>query len=386
MPAEPLRVSWVTDADGMEEMCRCARAAGAISLDTESDSLHSYFHKLCLMQVSCGGKNGLLDPLLLRREDLAPLVALFADPSVEKLLHGADYDLRVLDRDLGVRAMRVRDTQIAAQLLGEPRTGLAAMLELEFGVVLDKRFQRADWGHRPLGPELEAYAAADTAYLEPLRNRLKARLEALGRRSWWEEECAVLESVRWEPPVPDELDFERIRGARKLKGAARDRIAALHRWRESRAAEQDVPPFRILNAEPMLALAENPPADLGALAGVKGVGRSLVRRHGADLLQLLAHAPTAPPPVARVRTPRDREREARVQRAREVRDTVAGTLAIEPGVLAPRAGLELFAERVPGSRDELVACLGRQWRSDVLAELLLPLAATWREGALAGQA
>jgi ribonuclease D len=386
MPEEPLRVSWVTDADGVEEMCRCARAAGAISLDTESDSFHSYFHKLCLMQVSCGGKNGLLDPLVLRREDFQPLVALFADASVQKLLHGADYDLRVLDRDLGVRAVRVRDTQIAAQLLGEPRTGLAAMLELEFGVVLDKRFQRADWGHRPLGPELEAYAAADTAYLEPLGHRLEARLDALGRRPWWEEECAVLESVRFEPPTADELDFERIRGARKLKGTARDRVAALHRWRESRAAEQDVPPFRVVNPETMLALAENPPADLGALAGVKGVGKSLVRRHGAELLRLLAHAPTAPPPGARLRTPRDREREARVQRAREVRDTVAGTLAIDPGVLAPRAGLELFAERLPRSRDELVACLGRQWRSDVLAEHLLPLAATWREGALAGQA
>lgn len=386
MAAEPLSVSWVTDADGVEQMCHCARAAGAISLDTESDSLHSYFHKLCLVQVSCGGCNGLLDPFALSREQFAPLVALCADASVEKLLHGADYDLRVLDRDLGVRTVRVRDTQVAAQLLGEPRTGLAAMLELELGIVLDKRFQRADWGQRPLGPELETYAAADTAYLEPLRDRLQARLEALGRRSWWEEECAALESVRWEPPTSDALDFERIRGARRLKGPARDRIAALHAWRERRAAEQDVPPFRVLGADAMLVLAEAPPADLGAFAGVKGVGRALVRRHGADLLQLLGSPPAAAPPRARVPGKRDREREARVHQARAVRDAVAAALALEPGVLAPRAGLDLFAERLPRSADELAACLGRRWRSDVLAEHLLPLAARWREGGHAGRA
>ena len=127
---------------------------------------------------------------------------MLADPGVEKVLHGADYDLRVLDRDLGARVVRLRDTQVAAQLLGEAQTGLAALVGREAEVVLDKRHQRADWGRRPLTHELLAYAAADTAYLELLRRRLSERLAALGRLAWWEEECVALEAIRWEPPAP----------------------------------------------------------------------------------------------------------------------------------------------------------------------------------------
>jgi ribonuclease D len=71
----------------------------------------------------------------------------------------------VLDRDYQVRVRGLVDTQIMAQVLGEPKTGLAALLEQELGVELDKRYQRADWGRRPLTASQVVYAAADTAFL-----------------------------------------------------------------------------------------------------------------------------------------------------------------------------------------------------------------------------
>ncbi|OFV79775.1 MAG: hypothetical protein A2Y78_09060 [Acidobacteria bacterium RBG_13_68_16] len=367
----------VDEPAGVARICARAAGAGVVALDTESDSLHSYFHKLCLIQLSFSGEHVVLDPLALGRESLRPFADMLADPEVEKVLHGADYDLRVLHRDLGARVVRLRDTQVAAQLLGEGQTGLAALVEREATVVLDKRHQRADWGKRPLTPELLAYAAADTAYLELLRRRLSERLAALGRLAWWEEECVALEAVSWEPPPPDPLAFERIKGAGRLAGEARDRVAALHTWREQEAASRDVPPFRILHSDALLELASNPPADLEALGAVPGVGRATVRRYGREMMKVLTQPPPAPAREPRQRAKVDREREARIKQARATRDTVAKELGLEPGMLAPRSALELVVDRRPRSEEGLLTCLTRRWRTAVLGPALLALVAGW---------
>lgn len=373
---------WIDSLEQVVALCETVRAAGILALDTEADSFHSYHHKLCLVQVSSRNIHALLDPLRLGAQGLAPLTHILADPSYRKILHGADYDLRILDRDLGVRVRGLADTQAAAQLLGEPRTGLAALVEQELGLRLDKELQRADWALRPLPPAYQAYAAADTAYLEPLLARLVARLEQLGRREWWEEECLGLEEIRWEPPRTDEFDFERVKGARRLKGAVRDRLAALYAWREEVAAAVDVAPFKILSGEVMLRLAREAPVDMAALGKVTGVGRATVRRYGAKLLELLQHPPPAPQREVKPRPAVDRLFEQRVGEARAVRDACAQELGLAPGVLAPRERLEEVARSLPASEEELAGCLQRRWRAAVLAAPLLRLTRTWRgEGA-----
>ncbi len=65
-------------------------------------------------------------------------------------MHGADFDLRLLHRDLGIRLRGLFDTQAAATLLGATSIGLAALLEEHLGVKLSKEHQRADWAQRPL--------------------------------------------------------------------------------------------------------------------------------------------------------------------------------------------------------------------------------------------
>ncbi len=357
-------------------MAARAREAGSLALDTEADSLHSYFHKVCLIQATVGDLHALLDPLALDRAALAPLLEVLADPGVRVLMHGADYDLRVLDRDLGARVAGLQDTQVMAQLLGEPRTGLAALLERELGVRLDKRHQLANWGRRPLPRELLTYAAADTAFLPELAARLRARLERLGRWSWAEEEFRRLERVRHVPPEPDPLSFERVKGARRLRGAARDRLAALHAWRDRAARELDEPPFRVLGNAALLDLAQDPPGDARELKSRRGVSRRVARRWGSDLLRLLADPPPAPARPRR-RHGGDRHLEApargRLERLRAARDRVANELGIEPGVLCPKATLVSVAtaEPVPRSEEELAAAGLTGWRLEVLSAAVL---------------
>jgi ribonuclease D len=296
-----LRPLWIDTPGGVREAAdRCA-AANRIALDTEADSMHSYFHKVCLIQVSANGHHMVIDPLAVEPDDLQPLWDVVSNPAVPLLMHGADYDIRILDRDYDVRVAGLQDTQIMAQLLGEEKTGLAALLQKELGVLLDKKYQRADWGRRPLNAGQLSYAAADTAHLGDLVDRLKARLETLGRWGWAAQDFRKLEGVRHSTADPDPLVFERIKGGRSLRGTARDRLFSLHQWRDQQARSRDIPPFKILGNKPLLAMAEKPPSDLEELGDVEGVGPNAVRRLGRDLLRVINRPRRAP---ERVRSPR----------------------------------------------------------------------------------
>src|SRR5512139_501768 len=152
-----------------------------IAVDTESNSLHAYREQVCLVQFSTPTTDYLVDPLAL--QDLSPLAPLFADPGIEKIFHAAEYDLLCLSRDFGFKFANLFDTMLAARILGRNMVGLGSLLESEFGILLDKRHQRADWGKRPLPEDQLSYARLDTHFLIPLRNHMRQELQD---RQWWE--------------------------------------------------------------------------------------------------------------------------------------------------------------------------------------------------------
>jgi ribonuclease D len=346
--SEDLNPLWIDTREGVREAAKRCAAASRVALDTEADSMHSYFHKVCLIQVSANGHHMVIDPLAVEPGDLQPLWEVVGDPAVPILMHGADYDIRILDRDYGIRVAGLQDTQIMAQLLSEEKTGLAALLEKELGVVLDKKYQRADWGRRPLSAGQLAYAAADTAHLSGLVDRLRIRLDELERWTWAEEEFRKLENVRHNQVDPDPLAFERIKGARSLRGAARDRLSSLYEWRDQQARSRDIPPFKILGNKPLLAMAENPPSNLEEFGEVEGVGPRAVRRWGRNLLRLIDRPRRAPERVRSPHRPTPPASESRrLKRLLTARDTRAEALGIQAGLLCPRGVAEAVASHHP---------------------------------------
>jgi ribonuclease D len=369
--SDNLRPVWIETANGVQDVAdRCVRA-GSFALDTEADSMHSYFHKVCLIQVTAAGRHLVIDPLALEPSNLAPLWKVVGDPSTPVLMHGADYDVRILDRDYGARVRGLQDTQIMAQFLGEEKTGLAALLDKELDVRLDKRYQRADWGRRPLKAAQLAYAAADTAYLGDLTGRLRSRLEELGRWGWAEEEFRTLEGVRHAAVAPDPVAFERLKGARALRGADRDRLYSLHRWRDREARALDVPPFKILGNRQLMLLAQEPPADLGELGKIEGIGPRAVRRWGRELLRRLDRPQRAP---ERVPIPRAVKVEPvvrqRIKRLLGARDAKSLELDLQGGLLCPRGCVDAVATRAPvcSTVDDLADAGLNGWRLEVLAD------------------
>jgi ribonuclease D len=348
-----------------------------VAVDTEAASFHRYRDRIYLVQLSSPTQTALIDPLALA--DFGPLGALLTDPQVEKVFHDADYDLRVLDRDYGFRAVRLFDTRIAAQLSGEPAIGLAALLEKYAGVKLDKEHQKADWSLRPLTPPMLAYAAADTQYLLALRDALEQRLRELGRFAWAAEEFKQLESLRWTGVTAgdDAEGYLRLKGSKALNPRSLATLRELHRWRETVAERDDKAPFRIVGNDSLLAISRALPTSSADLAKIRELPSSLARRHGDALIDAVARAKALseselPRLERRPRPQKDPGFDVRMEKLKATRNRVATELGLEPGVLCGRTTLEAVARARPVDRAALEQIPElRRWQIDVLGDAML---------------
>ena len=353
-------------------------ASGQLAVDTEAASFHRYSDRVYLLQVSSRDRTLVVDPLAVT--DLGRFGAVLADPAVEIVFHDADYDLRLLEREFGIRATHLFDTRVAAQLLDEPGIGLAALLEKYQGVTLDKRFQRADWSRRPLSPDMLRYAATDTMHLLSLRDLLAERLALGGRSAWAAEEFALLEDVRWGPAEDEEPAWLRLKGAKALRPRELAVLRELFTWRDEQARRMDRAAFRILNNEPMLAMARTMPADLEALKGIPGIGGETIARRGTQLLAAIERGRALPegrlPRVERPpRRAPDPVLEARIERLKAARNALAPQLGLQPGVLCPNGTLEAIARANPRTLEELGAVPElRNWQRTVIGRELLAAA------------
>ena len=340
-----------------------------VALDTEGASFHRFVDRIYLLQLSTQHHSAIIDPL--HAGILPKLGALIEDRDVEVIFHDADYDLRLLRQDYGWHATHVFDTRIAAQLLGIPAFGLAALLEKFFNVKLDKQHQRADWSMRPLTSGMLDYAAQDTRYLLDLRDELRTGLESMGRMSWAQEEFERLESVQFAPDDPDTA-FMRTKGARDLKRRELAVLRELVGWRDERAAALDRATFRVMGNEAMFEIARVHPKTREELAAIKGVPRGILERHAAELLDGVKRGLAVPeadlPRFPRAaRWDRDPDFDANVSKLKSVRDAAAARLKLDPGVLCARDRMEAVARRKPKSIEELAEIPElRRWQAEVL--------------------
>jgi len=311
-----------------------------IGLDTEADSLHSYREKICLVQVSSPDGCFLVDPL--EGTDLAEFYASLSRHRI--IIHGADYDLRLLGRHPSFDARDIFDTSIAARFAGLEQIGYAALVEKFFGVTLCKASQRADWGRRPLPPKMEEYALNDVRYLLPLAEILENRLRELGRWEWYlQSRDAMVQSAR----EPRERDMEkawRISGSSRLAPREAAVLRALWHWRESEASAWDRPTFHVISNDRMIDAA------CAAAAGRNvEVHRMPSARYGRmrETLRAALEIPESDWPVYEPeRKPRPNGAACRLfEQLRERRDKIAQELAIDPALIASRLTLMSVAQK-----------------------------------------
>ncbi len=366
---------WIADPQGLADLAQRLLAEPVVAVDTESNSLHAFQEQVCLIQFSTPEADYLVDPLAV--PDLTPLEPVFAAPQVEKVFHGADYDVLTLRRDFGFTFVNLFDTMLAARILGYPRVGLGALLEAFFGVRLDKRFQRADWGQRPLPQALLDYARLDTHYLIPLRHRLRAELEQTGRWPLAAEDFARLAVLK--PRARPRAAWE-IKGAQLLTPQQRAVLAELVAYRDQIARRRNRPRFKVLSNKVLLAIAQALPRHLEALRRLPGMSPGLVRRHGRALLQAVERGLKAPPrPVTQGPRPNEAYL-ARLEALRRWRQAKGRAMGVPSDVVLPREVLEDLAAHDPRDPQALAEVMATTpWRRAQFGAEILEILAQVRQ-------
>ncbi len=366
-------VEFVGSPRALHALCELLGAQTSVAVDTESDSLYSYFEKLCLVQFSTREADYIVDPLAL---SLAPLASFFADARIEKVFHAAEYDILCLKREYHFTFANIFDTMVAARILGWKQVGLGAILHERFGVTLNKKMQRADWGRRPLTTEQLAYARQDTHYLLALRDLQKAELE---QRGHWEEAREEFERLTRVEPTPRRFDpdaYWNIKGARELDSRRLGVLRELFRWRDEQARREDRPPFKVLSDAQLLQLAQALPDSLQTLARLD-LAEKVSARYGHALIAAIARGIAAAPRVP----PRPRRREeelldyaarARLDKLKAWRKQRAQARGVENDVIVSNEVLYRIARENPRTLEALakVTHLG-PWKLRTYGEEIL---------------
>ncbi|MEP6669958.1 MAG: HRDC domain-containing protein [Chthoniobacter sp.] len=328
----------IDTADALHAVLPLFAPHSRIPIDTEADSLHCYFEKLCLIQISVPDQDLLIDPLA--EFSLQPLFDSLAGK--ELIIHGADYDLRLLRRVGFVVTAPVFDTMIAARLCGIEEFSLAALIKRYFDVQLTKGSQKANWARRPLSPQMADYAVKDTHYLLEIASILETELTRLDRVEWFRQSCgkAVASSAIIKERDPEEV--WRITGSKDLKDRASAILRALWHWREEEAKAIDRPTFHILHSEQLVDAAgrfdREQEVDFPQLHGARR------RRFYEAVEQAKALPEDQWPKIIRKPRPRPtRGEEERFKSFKVKRDTAATELKLDPSLIAPKSMLENLA-------------------------------------------
>ncbi|HEX9617756.1 MAG TPA: HRDC domain-containing protein [Anaerolineales bacterium] len=326
-----------------------------LAVDTESNSLYAYQEQVCLIQFSTPGEDILVDPLAL--DDLSPLEALFANPEIEKVFHAAEYDLITLKRDFDFTFENLFDTMVAARILGWEEVGLGSILKAEFGVHLDKRNQRANWGQRPLPRELLSYARLDTRYLIPLRARLKEALRAKGLLALAKEDFSRLRHVNGRSP--DELPEAcwRVSGSYDLSGREAAVLQELCRYRDQVARSLNRPLFKVIGDRTLLSIAAAAPEDVRELRRSGALSPRQLQRHGEALVRAVRRGLKADP-IYPPRTSRPEEAYlVRLEALRNWRKQRAREMGVSSDVVLPRDLMFTLAAENPRGEEALAQVL-----------------------------
>ena len=345
-----------------------------LAIDLEANSMYAYQEKACLVQISIPGADFIVDPLAV--ENLDGLGAIVESDQVEKVFHAAEYDLMLLKRDYDWRLQNLFDTMWAARILGYQKFGLANILAEFFQVKLDKKFQRADWGKRPLSDPQLRYAQADTHYLLPLRDRLWGELGAAGRQ----QEALEIFAEQCRIKLPD-TDFDpdgfwRINGARGLSPTQMGQLQALYLYRDQEARRRNQPHFKVFSDQTMLQLVYEQPRVLADLRPIKGMTQAQIQRYGRRFLAALEEGaqnpPSHPPRNNRQRTP-DIVIE-RYERLHNWRKQTAEVRGVESDVIISRDALWAIAKADPATTADLDAIDGLgPWRLNEYADDILAI-------------
>ncbi len=343
-------------------------ATGPIAVDAERAGSYRYSQRAYLVQVyRRGAPVLLLDPITVT--DFNELADVLAGD--EWVMQAAHNDLECLE-EIGLRPTSLFDTEIAAQLLGLEKVGLASLVESQLGYEMRKSHGQADWSKRPLRRSWLEYAALDVCALPDLQDALAESLEDEGKTEWARQEFGH-QMTRRQVSDPENR-WRRTNSAGRLRtDAQRGALYRLWVHRDALARERDVAWHRILRDQVMVEIAKQLPTTLEELTSVEKVPRTVLQQ-GQRWLEVIAQGAAEPVrPLERVDGP-----PARSMRAWEQRDPAAAArwVALRQALAERAEGLNVWVQTLLAP--DIVADLAWAPPDDAAARMTLLGARPWQ--------
>jgi ribonuclease D len=360
--------AWIATPAALLKLADDLKRWPRLAVDTESNSLYVFREQLCLIQFSTPQADTLVDPLALK--DLSALAAIFANPQIEKVFHAVEYDLICLKRDYDITITNLFDTMQAARILGYARVGLDSVLETQLGIKLSKKYQKADWGERPLSQEMLNYARLDTHYLLELRDYLKDELQTRGRWELAQEEFARLAegNGNGKAEIPA---WQRVKGAQKFDNRQLTILRELCSWRDKQAKNMNRPPFKVIDDRRLVEIALTLPETRNDLVSI-GMTERQIHIYGNEILTAVGRGKQTPL-VSRPRIPRPNQAFMdRLNLLSDWRRTAGQKLGVESDIILPKNWMHQIAEQTPKNLSDLSVLMPNSpWRMGQFGEEIL---------------
>lgn len=283
--SEPLK----TPAE-IVELAKALSAHAIIAFDTEFIRENTFYPSVELIQVATRGESWLVDVQAFRGknlEGLRPLLDVFENPKILKILHAAQGDQECLYTSFKVVAKPSFDTAVGAALCGfGDGIGLGNLLKALLNVNLKKGHARTNWAARPLPAQLIEYAHADVEFLVQAGETLIAKLDEAGRKSWALELSSKWEDEALYQPDPEGLT-QKLAKSGRMDARTFATLLELMRWREERVRALNLPRRWVADDQVLLDLANVKPKDLPHLSAFRGLNKGEMKASGDKILEAI---------------------------------------------------------------------------------------------------
>lgn len=263
-----LPVTYVDSVLGLEKLKQLLGATNfPVGIDAERASGFRYSQAAYLVQIAIQEQGiFLIDPIGIRD---SRKFRDFAEVLSQKtwILHAATQDIPCLI-ELGIKASKLFDTELAAKICGLERVGLSSVTQTLLELELEKEHSASDWSIRPLTEAMLNYAALDVDVLHELWGALTSKLDETGRQEWAKQEMEHL--VAFRPKQVSEEPWRNLPGVSKFKEMRQLQIAAsLWLARDEIAKAEDIAPGRLIPDRSISAAATAVPKSKSELLGLK---------------------------------------------------------------------------------------------------------------------
>lgn len=360
-----MNYKFIESESELENICHELLEEKIIGVDLEADSMHCFKEKICLIQIATAKQAFLLDPFEFK--GISPFLKVLENHDIIKIFHGADFDIRSLDRDYQTRVNNLFDTEIACRFLGIKERGLGALLKRYFTVDSNKKYQKANWSKRPFNQGMVEYSVMDVAFLTKLYEIILQQLVDRGRFSWAKEEFEIQEEVRYEDNHKSPL-FKKFKGAGKIENRSLAVLENLLQLRMQIAEKKDQPLFKIMSNSSLMAMAEEKPATIDQILKIRALSPRQSDMYGKLCVEVIIQAmeleqgklPLYPKSK---RLKRDVKVQNRIKQLKKMREKLSSSMGMEPGFLLNNAVISSIALTRPDTPETLLKIEDiRQWQ------------------------